>query len=63
MNVLFQFLFHELRDTERIRKWFRNRLTVEFEELLTRSAVGRMFGSIKVSLLRKPSYKFCQFIL
>lgn len=50
LNLLLQFLFHELRDTEKVRKWFRNKLSLEFEELLSRSAIGRMIGSIKVSL-------------
>lgn len=48
VNLLLQFLFHELRDTEKIRKWFRNKLSLEFEELLSRSAIGRMIGSIKI---------------
>ena len=52
LNLMLQFLFHELRDTEKIRLWFRKKLCIEFEELLSKSTIGKMVGNIKVK------YKF-----
>lgn len=49
VNLLLQFLYHELRDTEKVRNWFRKKLSVEFEQLLSSSAIGRMIANIKVS--------------
>ncbi|KAK6620823.1 hypothetical protein RUM43_011119 [Polyplax serrata] len=48
LNLLLQFLFHELRDTEKVRLWFRKKLCLEFEELLSRSAIGKMVGNIRI---------------
>ncbi|KAL0275827.1 UNVERIFIED_CONTAM: hypothetical protein PYX00_003559 [Menopon gallinae] len=48
VNLLLQFLFHELRDTEKVRKWFRRNLSWEFEQLLSSSAIGRMIANIKI---------------
>ncbi|XP_022196528.2 PDZ domain-containing protein 8 isoform X2 [Nilaparvata lugens] len=46
LNYLFQFLFQECRNTERVRQWFWQKLTLELEELLTRTTTGKMFESI-----------------
>ncbi|EEB17881.1 conserved hypothetical protein [Pediculus humanus corporis] len=48
LNLMLQFLFHELRDTEKIRLWFRKKLCIEFEELLSKSTIGKMVGNIKI---------------
>nr|CAD7429133.1 unnamed protein product [Timema monikensis] len=50
LNLLFQFLFKELRNTRRVRRWFRHKLTLEFEELLTRTTTGKLFDKVTVSL-------------
>lgn len=46
LNYLFQFLFQECRNTERVRQWFWQKLTLELEELLTRTTTGKLFESI-----------------
>jgi len=49
LNLVLQFLFQELRHTEKVRKWFYRKLSLEFEELLTRTTTGKLFDSIVVS--------------
>uniref|UniRef100_A0A146MG75 PDZ domain-containing protein 8 n=1 Tax=Lygus hesperus TaxID=30085 RepID=A0A146MG75_LYGHE len=46
LNALLQFLFQECRNTKRVRRWFRQKLTLELEELLTRTATGKLFENI-----------------
>ncbi|CAH1402067.1 unnamed protein product [Nezara viridula] len=46
INALLQFLFQECRNTKRVRKWFRHRLSLELEELLTRTTTGKLFEKI-----------------
>lgn len=46
LNSILQFLFQECRNTERVRRWFRTRLTLELEELLTRTTTGKLFEAI-----------------
>lgn len=48
LNLLFQFLFKELRHAQKVQKWFRRKLSLEFEELLTRTTTGKLFDSVKV---------------
>lgn len=49
VNFLFQFLFKELRNTQKVQKWFRKKLSLEFEELLTRTTTGKLFDKVYVS--------------
>ncbi|KAK9498335.1 hypothetical protein O3M35_002991 [Rhynocoris fuscipes] len=56
INALLQFLFQECRHSKRVRKWFRNRLKLELEELLTRTATGRLFESIALRDLNLGSH-------
>lgn len=49
LNLLFQFLFKELRNAEKVRHWFRHKLSLEFEELLTRTTTGKLFDCVSVS--------------
>jgi hypothetical protein len=49
LNLLFQFLFKELRNAEKVRRWFRHKLSLEFEELLTRTTTGKLFDCVSVS--------------
>ena len=51
INALLQFLFQECRNTKRVRKWFRHRLSLELEELLTRTTTGKLFEKIVVRIL------------
>ncbi|XP_075226255.1 PDZ domain containing 8 isoform X2 [Lycorma delicatula] len=46
LNALFQLLFQECRNLEKVRLWFRQRLSLELEELLTRTTTGKLFESI-----------------
>ncbi|XP_073969066.1 PDZ domain containing 8 isoform X2 [Rhodnius prolixus] len=56
INALLQFLFQECRNTKRVRKWFRDRLRFELEELLTRTTTGRLFESIALRDLNLGSH-------
>lgn len=47
LNLMFQFLFQELKDTKRIRRWAMNRMKLEFEEML-RSTTGKLLEHISV---------------
>lgn len=51
VSLLLQFLFQELRHTDRVRRWFHRKLSLEFEELLTRTTTGKLFDFIAVSTL------------
>ena len=49
LNLLFQLLFKELRNAEKVRHWFRHKLSLEFEELLTKTTTGKLFDRVSVS--------------
>lgn len=51
LNLLFQFLFKELRNAVKVRHWFRHKLSLEFEELLTRTTTGKLFDCVSVSYI------------
>lgn len=46
LNLFFQFLFKELKDTKRVRRWFMKKLTMEFEELLQKTTTGKLIDQI-----------------
>lgn len=46
---MLQFLFHELRHSEAIKKWLYKKLTLEFDELLTKTTIGKFFDEVSVS--------------
>lgn len=48
-NLVFQFLFHELRNSSRVRKWFYRKLTVELDELITKTTTGKFFDKLTVT--------------
>ncbi|XP_063242954.1 PDZ domain-containing protein 8 isoform X2 [Bacillus rossius redtenbacheri] len=48
INLLFQFLFKELATTQKVRRWFRHKLSSEFEELLTRTTTGKLFDKVTI---------------
>ncbi|XP_034235149.1 PDZ domain-containing protein 8 [Thrips palmi] len=56
ISLLLQFLFQELRHTERVRNWFHRKLSLEFEELLTRTTTGKLFDFIAVRDLNLGSH-------
>lgn len=47
---MLQFLFHELRHSEGIKKWLYKKLSMEFDELLTKTTIGKFFDEISVSI-------------
>lgn len=49
LNLVLQFLFQECRNTDRVRRWFRTKLSLELEELLT-TTTGKLFEAIAVEL-------------
>ncbi len=42
LNILFQFLFQELKDTKALRRYIINKLTQEFKELLNKKAASKI---------------------
>ncbi|KAF4531644.1 hypothetical protein B566_EDAN006575 [Ephemera danica] len=48
LNLLFHFLFHELRNSDEVRTWFLKKLSLEFDELLTRSTTGKLIDKITI---------------
>ena len=49
LNLLFVFLFKEFGNAEKVRHWFRHKLSLEFEELLTKTTTGKLFDRVSVS--------------
>lgn len=47
LNLLFQFLFKELKDSKRIRQWAVRKMNVEFEEML-QTTTGKLIDQISV---------------
>jgi ABC-type uncharacterized transport system fused permease/ATPase subunit len=56
VSLVLQFLFHELRHSESIKRWLYKKLSLEFEELLTKTTIGKFFEAINVSAV---FYRFC----
>ncbi|MFH4982968.1 hypothetical protein AB6A40_009677 [Gnathostoma spinigerum] len=48
ISLLFHFLFQELKDTRRLRRWFHKRLQLELHDLTTRSTAGRLIQDIRI---------------
>lgn len=51
LNMMFQFLFQELKDTKAVRRYIIRKLSFEFNELLTTKAAGKFLTKISVSLI------------
>lgn len=49
INLVLQFLFYELRYRTDIRKWFYRKLSLELDELLTKTTTGKLFDKLSVS--------------
>jgi hypothetical protein len=50
VNLVLQFLFFELRSSNRVRKWFMRKLSMELDELLTKTTIGKFFSKLTVNL-------------
>ncbi|KAJ8920552.1 hypothetical protein NQ315_005421 [Exocentrus adspersus] len=48
ISLVLQFLFHELRHSEPIKRWLYKKLSLEFDELLTKTTIGKFFDSISI---------------
>jgi len=48
LNMIFQFLFQELKDTKGVRRYIIRKLSFEFNELLTAKAAGKFLQKITV---------------
>lgn len=51
-NLIFQFLFFELRNTAKVHKWFYRKLTLELDELISKTTIGRFFDKLTVSYMK-----------
>lgn len=51
INLVLQFLFFELRYSNKVRKWFIRKLSMELDELLTKTTIGKFFSKLSVSIL------------
>jgi hypothetical protein len=49
VNLILQFLFFELRYSNKVRKWFIRKLSLELDELLARTTIGKFFSKLAVS--------------
>lgn len=49
VNFILQFLFFELRSSNQVRKWFMRKLSMELDELLTKTTIGKFFSKLSVS--------------
>ncbi|KAK9712548.1 Peptidase family M50 [Popillia japonica] len=48
ISLMLQFLFHELRHSQPIKRWLYKKLTLEFDELLTKTTIGKFFEAVKI---------------
>lgn len=51
VNLVLQFLFFELRYSNKVRKWFIRKLSLELDELLAKTTIGKFFSKLAVSLI------------
>ncbi|KAL7018844.1 hypothetical protein ACKWTF_010928 [Chironomus riparius] len=51
VNLVLQFLFFELRYSNQVRKWFIRKLSLELDELLTKTTIGKFFSKLSISEL------------
>ncbi|XP_037070009.1 PDZ domain-containing protein 8-like isoform X2 [Pollicipes pollicipes] len=51
INLLVQMLFGDLVHTPRLRQWVLNKIHLEFQELMARTSVGKLFHNIRINEL------------
>jgi len=49
LNVIFQFLFQELKDTKAVRRYIVRKMSAEFKELIETKSAGKILKKITVS--------------
>ena len=62
MNMIFQFLFQELKDTKGVRRYIIRKLSFEFNELLTTKAAGKFIQKITVGF-KTSNLVFMKYII
>lgn len=55
VNLTLQFLFFELRYSNQVRKWFDRKLSMELDELLSKTTIGKFFSKLSVSYIKLKS--------
>ncbi|XP_044730978.1 PDZ domain-containing protein 8 [Chrysoperla carnea] len=48
VSLLLQFLFYELRNKNTIKQWFYEKLSLEFDDLLTKTTTGKFFEAVNI---------------
>ncbi|XP_073831367.1 PDZ domain-containing protein 8-like isoform X1 [Musca autumnalis] len=51
LNFVMQFLFHELKNSNRVRKWFYRKLSLELDELIAKTTTGKLFDKLTIKQL------------
>uniref|UniRef100_T1GN48 Uncharacterized protein n=1 Tax=Megaselia scalaris TaxID=36166 RepID=T1GN48_MEGSC len=46
LNLVLSFIFQEMQHTDKFRKWFYRKLSLELEELLQKTAMGKFFEKL-----------------
>lgn len=59
INLILQFLYFELRHSNRVRKWFHRKLSLELDELISKTTTGKLFDKLSVSK-EAPYWKWHQ---
>ncbi|XP_058448216.1 PDZ domain-containing protein 8 [Malaya genurostris] len=48
INWILQFLYFELRHSNQVRKWFHRKLSLELDELISKTTTGRLFDKLSI---------------
>ncbi|KAL1398053.1 hypothetical protein pipiens_009265, partial [Culex pipiens pipiens] len=48
INLILQFLYSELRNSNRVRKWFHRKLSLELDELISKTTIGKLFDKLSI---------------
>jgi len=57
LNFVMQFLFHEFKNSNGVRKWFYRKLSIELDELITKTTTGKLLDKLTVSLFDRFQIK------
>lgn len=61
LNLVLSFIFQEMQHTDKFRKWFYRKLSLELEELLQKTAMGKFFEKLTVSTLVLVCFRYIHF--
>ncbi|XP_034490315.1 PDZ domain-containing protein 8 [Drosophila innubila] len=51
LNFVMQFLFHEFKNSNGVRKWFYRKLSIELDELITKTTTGKLLDKLTIKEL------------